>query len=459
MATLLYRGGKYSLQFRLRPNEDKKTIALGAMNPATAGVFKRSFEALVDAYRAGESPDRATAKWVREQSDAHHEALARVGLVEPREKPDQGRDIALLGPFLDDYVANREKLLAAGKNKPNTVAILKQVRGCLVEYFGATRPLNAITPGDCDAWRDWMTADKKWAENTVRRRCGVGRQFFRAAVRQRLLTENPFADMAGCSFLENRERDYFVTREEAEKVLEACPDAQWRLLFALSRFGGLRCPSEHLGLRWQDVNWERSKITVRSPKTEAKGKGTRIIPIFSELRPYLEDVLELAKGGSGYVDGNSHVITRYRDCNANLRTQLQRIIRKAGLEPWPKLFQNLRATRATELVAAGWPEYKVCKWLGHTVAVAEKHYWQVTDDDYERAANGNPGALQIARQIPGAMPRDSVNDGIPPDADDPENARDFSGFPSIASYAPLGGIRLAGFEPAAYGLGNRCSIP
>ena len=54
--------------------------------------------------------------------------------------------------------------------------------------------------------------------------------------------------------------------------------------------------------------------------------------------------------------------------------------------PWPKLWQNLRSTRATELVGEGWPEYKVCKWLGHTKLVAEKHYWQVTDDDYKKAA-------------------------------------------------------------------------
>ena len=41
--------------------------------------------------------------------------------------------------------------------------------------------------------------------------------------------------------------------------------------------------------------------------------------------------------------------TRYRDANANLRTRLARIIERAGLEVWPKLFQNLRLTRETEL--------------------------------------------------------------------------------------------------------------
>jgi hypothetical protein len=44
-----------------------------------------------------------------------------------------------------------------------------------------------------------------------------------------------------------------------------------------------------------------------------------------------------------------HVITRYWQSNINLRTQLLWIIKRAGVKPWPKLFQNLRATRATEL--------------------------------------------------------------------------------------------------------------
>ena len=43
---------------------------------------------------------------------------------------------------------------------------------------------------------------------------------------------------------------------------------------------------------------------------------------------------------------------RYRDTNANLRTQLLRIIASGpACTPWPKLFQNLRASRATELAA------------------------------------------------------------------------------------------------------------
>lgn len=87
--------------------------------------------------------------------------------------------------------------------------------------------------------------------------------------------------------------------------------------------------------------------------------------IFTELRPYLQDAWELAKDvvlAMAQEDrAKAHVVTRYRDGNSNLRTQLERIIAKAGLKPWPKLFQNLRATRATEL-AAEFPSHVAAEW-------------------------------------------------------------------------------------------------
>ena len=78
------------------------------------------------------------------------------------------------------------------------------------------------------------------------------------------------------------------------------------------------------------------------------------------------------------------VITRSRDKNANLRTQLQRIIRKAGLTPWPRLFHNLLATRQTEL-AEHFPAHVVCTWIGNTERVAQNHYLQVTDAHFAKA--------------------------------------------------------------------------
>ncbi len=113
------------------------------------------------------------------------------------------------------------------------------------------------------------------------------------------------------------------------------------------------------------------------------------MPIFPELMPHLEAVWDMADVGT------VHVINRYRHDNANLRTQLGRILRVAKAKPWPKLFQNLRASRATEL-AAEHPSHVAAAWLGHSTIVAAKHYWQVTDADFAKAMKGEESTEEKA---------------------------------------------------------------
>ena len=86
---------------------------------------------------------------------------------------------------------------------------------------------------------------------------------------------------------------------------------------------------------------------------------------------------------------------RYRDSTQNLRTQFKRIIKKAGIEPWPKLWQNLRSTRVTEL-ADDFPEHVVVQWLGHSEKVAREHYLQVTDEHINRAVMGETSSSKSA---------------------------------------------------------------
>jgi integrase len=337
--------------------------------------------------------------------------------------------------------------------KGGTATVYGHTKRCLIEFFGAGKPIAEITAGEADDWRRWLVRPKNedepkkggqgLSDNTCRRRCGLAKQFFRDALRRRLIAENPFADMKGTSVLANRSRDYFVSREEADKVIAACPDAQWKLLFALSRYGGLRCPSEHLALTWGDVNWRRERITVHSPKTaHHEGHEERMLPLFPELRPYLQAVLdELLED----FDPKAHrlseqpIITRYRDTNANLRTQLQRIIKAAGLTAWPKLFQNLRSTRQTEL-REHYPDHVVCSWIGNSHVVAAKHYLQTTEEHFEKAAAEPTGALQKALLKPADNGRSEAHE----EKSSEENSLDCASVRPIA----LEGVGDAGLEPA-----------
>ena len=100
--------------------------------------------------------------------------------------------------------------------------------------------------------------------------------------------------------------------------------------------------------------------------------------------------------------GETHLVWRYKHLaenyqqegfhTANLRTQFAKIIRRAGLEPWPKLWQNLRSSRETEL-AEHFPAHVVCRWLGNSEPVAREHYLQVHDEHYHRATQQPTGPL------------------------------------------------------------------
>jgi hypothetical protein len=144
-----------------------------------------------------------------------------------------------LGEFLDGYIASRPDV------KPRTKWNLEICARRLVEHFGKDRPLRDIKPGDADDWCAMLRA--KYANATAVRTIKRAKQFFAAAFRKDLIPRNPFADCKA-GHQSNPARACFVSQEDTAAVLEACPDAEWRLILALCRYGGLRCPSEVLTL-------------------------------------------------------------------------------------------------------------------------------------------------------------------------------------------------------------------
>ena len=207
-----------------------------------------------------------------------------------------------------------------------------------------------------------------------------------------MIAENPFDGLKGLNVRAVKERQAFIDREATYKLLNAAADPEWRAIIALARFGGVRVPSELQGLRWIDIDWTAGTMTVTSPKTEHCGKPSRQVPLFPELLPWLREAQDAAWGPDGQLP--EFVVPRASaGGRVNLRTGLRRIIAAARLEPWPKLFVNLRASRATELVEH-FPSHVAAEWLGHTEAVADEHYRQTTDQHYRRAASQPTGATE-----------------------------------------------------------------
>jgi len=235
--------------------------------------------------------------------------------------------------------------------------------------------------------------DPPLSEGTARRRIGITRQFFTAAVRRNLLRASPFDDVPAGEYAEPR--FHHVSAETARAVMAALPGPAWRLAFALARWGGLRVPSEVTALKWSDVAWDRGRFTVHSRKTARHaGKATRAVPIFPELAEPFREAFEAAEPGAVYC------CPQFRaSVNQQYRIRMMDALQQAGVAPWPKLFVNLRATRATELVEK-FPAHVAAAWLGHSPEIARKHYLSVTEADYERAQGAAQKATQQEREMP-----------------------------------------------------------
>ena len=401
------------------PDGARKTLRLGRIDKKAADSIRCHVEALLVAKVAGVPVRAETAVWLANIGATLRERLVRCGLVEPARA-------MTLGEFLAEFFQSR-----ASDYKPASRIAWGQVGKALVAFFGADCPLPAVTPDKADAFRQSMVA-AGLRPTTIHKRLQHARMFLEHAKRRGLVDVNPF------EYVRHRpgdvsERRAYVPAADVLRMMDYCPNNTWRLLLALARFAGLRIPSEAFSLRWHDVDWARGRLTVPSPKTQGHGKPYRVIPLFALLQPYLETVWDEAPEGAEYI-----IPEEYRRRaqgpdgwrNANLRTTLAKIIRRAGLEPWPRLWHNLRASCESDL-AQSFPLAVVAKWLGNTPSIALRHYVDPTDAAFEQAANWIPangvqsehshsgansgarGAQKAAQHIPAARGKMEKNSSQP----------------------------------------------
>ena len=376
MATILNRGdGRRAIQFENLDGE-RKTLGLGKCPAKAADAIKVKLESLIACRIAQESLDSETARWVASLADSLHERLADFGLIEARHKSKAVSQTVSL--FVADFIGGRVDV------KSGTITNYRQTESKLVAYFGTEAKLANVTPLDADKFRSWLKGDKAsgsgagLAENSARSIVKNAKLIFGAAVKGKLIAENPF-DGHSTAIIERPDRMQFVDRDTIEQVLQVCPNAEWRAILVLCRFGGLRCPSEVLTLRWNDIDFERGRMRVRSPKLEGQQGEFREVPLFPEVRKALKELL-IEPDGAEFVIRNQRQGT-----DTNLRTTLEKIVRKAKVEPWKKLFQNLRSSRETELMEE-YPAHVVVKWLGNSLKVAQAHYLQLRDSDFAKAS-------------------------------------------------------------------------
>ena len=392
--------GQKIVQF-VSPEGSRKSIRLGKVDLRSAESVARHVESLLSQKICGQPVTRETAVWLSDLKPKLKIKLAKAGLIES-ELPEVPKK-SLLGEFLKAYILSRPDV------KPATLEVWQQPCRNLVKFFGEDKPLRSITQGDADDFKSWMLT-QTLAPATVAKRLSFTRTFFHTARKHKLIPENPFLEVR-MTAPDSSKRQSFVGEEIMGKLL-AVADPVWRTILGLARYAGTRTPSETLSLEWRHIDWNNGRITVPSCKTSRYGKGSRDIPLFESLRPFLEEAMELAIPGQTHVvQGNLLKSAQGRNGwkNCNLRTGFKRLIKKAGLECWPRLFHNLRSSCETELLEK-FPTHVVARWMGHDVKICVKHYAQMTDDHFTRAIGGGKSGAESGA---GAVQK-AVQQGVAP---------------------------------------------
>jgi len=364
-------GVRYDIQLSPGENESRPKISLGQITKSQANTAKVNIEKLIKCKNTGAIMLPAVQEWLDGITDGLRKRLKALGII----GATNGGQNYTVSEWVKRYIAGRPDV------KETTVRKWRDCESKLTAFFRG-QFIGDVTVYQAKNFRVYLQSVSGLSENTIRRHIGITRQFFNSAIDAKIITENPFRGKdQPVTVRANPTRFYYVKPEIAVQVLEACPDAQWRLIFGLARWGGLRCPSEVLRLTWQDVDFENNSFTVHASKTEHHAdSGIRKVPMFPELRPLFQDAFDKAQ------EGDTCCITRYRD-GANLSVQMRRIVKRAGFEVWPKIFQNCRSTRETELFKMTNGNVKaVCSWIGNSPAVAMQHYAQITEADIQEAA-------------------------------------------------------------------------
>lgn len=356
----------------------RSAIHVGKISMTSAREIASHVQHLLMCCKSGTDCRKSTTDWVeRIRNDWPNLAnrLGELGLIALKVRSDP-----TFAGFVENLIACRSDV------KPNTLKTWRQTADKIRLFFD-NRLIRSLTAKDGSDFLRWLNSPVEHGgaghtASTPSKHLTIAKGFLNEAVDAEILPGNPFSKVKGDRTV-NKRRRRFITGADIELVINATGDSELRAIIALSRWGGLRTPSEPFALQWSHIDWQSLRITVPAIKTRQ-----RELPLFPELVPYLRILHDCGAQ-------NLFVFPRLRQfSDANLRKQMSKLIRLSGLTVWPKLFQNIRSSRQTELEER-FPRKTVCEWMGNSETVADQHYLQVLDEHFDRAVVGEVPAVWL----------------------------------------------------------------
>lgn len=300
-------------------------------------------------------------------------AKARVSKTEAMRLCREIERTHIINPGMTD--ATRAPLLSAWRTayfkqrtdlKDGSVALKGQTFDALIKHFGDVR-LDRITRAGAAAFRV-MLVGRELSPATVGRYVRDAKSIFNEAKNQDLLPFNPFDRVSGAVPEVSKEWHY-VSLDDLSRLMDHLPSTQWRCLIALCRLAGLR-RGEALRLRERDVDLVARTLQVWPEEgVEGTKQAYRVVPISPALAAWLREAIDaIPTDEERLCWGLSE---------PNLNRDVVTYLKRAGLPNYSKAFHTLRKNLESDWFAEH-PAPAVCAWLGHSPAVAMRHYHKPT---------------------------------------------------------------------------------
>jgi integrase len=364
---------------QVQPSPHRTDAKRGKLERVAPGVCRRQNDPDPTRFLIFWSVDRV------ECSEVFHGTLTQAKKERERKrvKSDAGELVApsriTFGAVWDEYAAMFESLVATGEMSQRTLDLYRQrYRTHLAKPLGSRRVqeiqakhlsdlLSTLRSRGLSSWttRGILTLAGSILNHGVTRGYRADNPINRLSK-----TEKPKA--------KNKTKARVLDVDQiAALISHTIPT--YRPLIIAAVYTGMR-QSELLGLRWQDIDFDKGKIRVRHQLSRAKKRApAKLLPLKSDagerdldLTADLANVLRAHKLASSYSKDDEFVFATltgqpiyYRNASAR---GLQKAADRAGLnrEDLPKLsFHDLRHTAITHLIRAGADVAQVQRFAGH----------------------------------------------------------------------------------------------
>jgi integrase len=349
-------------------------------NASTRVSSRKEAQKIAEAYE-----ERRTAKQVRDVIAGLHKEIT-------------GEDLTAqsFNRFSEAWLVSKEPEVSAA-----TLVFYKNAIGKFTAFLGekANEEITTITQEDLTRFRNQEA--KKLAAKTVNHEVKCLKMLFKAARRDRVISEDPSEFVKMAKKTQSTTRRPF-TAEELQRVL-AVADDEWKSLIRFGLYTGQRL-GDLAALRWQNIDLQRAEIRITTQKTSKN----LVLPIPVHM---LNRLTESAgdKRPADPIHPSAYKAWKKAGKTSTISNQFVNLLARAGLrerKPHRKSadapgrgvgsstgglsFHCLRHTAVSMMKDAGVPEAAVMELVGHDSEQMSAHYTHVGREALIKAAASLP---------------------------------------------------------------------